>query len=120
MISIVILILAIFLRGAKSVDSHRSKHKHRFAWSYYFDVKHCIRWAVHLTSSVLGYLTMPFFIDLVHHYVAGLEGLDLIFPGVVGFFGYDFWRVAEKLLFLVADKIGIPLKEAVTKKDDRV
>jgi hypothetical protein len=97
-----------------------NKYKETFLWSYYFDAKHCIRWAFHLASSVLGYLTMPFFVAVFHHYVLKIDGVDLMFSGIVGFFGFDFWRVVEKLLFLVADKIGIPLEEAVTKRDDRV
>lgn len=119
-IEIAALILAIVLRGIDSINKHQKKHKEDFKFSYYFDFKHCFRWIIHILSSILGYLSLPNLLLLISIYFEvsydRLISLMVLGAGIIGYLGYDIIKLLETISLWIFDKLGIPLRNKVTKK----
>ncbi len=113
-ISIIVLLLAIFLRGVLSVRASKIKHGDEFDFKFYFDIKHCFRWIVHLLSSALGYLMLPELFDLIRFMYPKCEDYMVLGAFAIGFAGYDFIKILENACLWGADKLKIPLREWVS------
>jgi hypothetical protein len=112
--SIVVLVLAIFLRGVLSVRSSKIKHGEDFHFKYYFDLKHCFRWIVHIVSSAIGYFILPNVFALIRYWYPTSEDYMVIGAFAVGFAGYDFIKILENACLWLADKWNIPLRKWVS------
>lgn len=106
----VVVFLAVFLRFLVSTNIKQYKVEEvkgeKFDYKRYFDVKHLIRWAIHLITAVLGIIILPevFILYVNKKYNIGLTDWALLGSGVVGFVGYDLIRVTEKILLLILSK----------------
>ena len=93
---IVVLILAVVLRGLIAMQDFKTANGVPFTLQSYFDLRHSIRWLIHLISSTLGYIAMPELFHLFTPYYAGIEKFSIIMTGIIGFAGYDLIKFIEK------------------------
>lgn len=115
--SLIVLVLAILLRGIASVKSHKGKHGSDFDFGAYFDFQHCFRWLLHIIAAAVAYINLPEILALVSSYYGEVySGLMGIGAGIIGYLGYDLIRLAERFSFWLSEKTGFPLKDVVKAK----
>lgn len=105
LISIIVLIFAIILRGLVAMDDFKTVNNVPFTFSGYFDSKHTLRWLIHLFSSVIGFLAMPEIMHFLTQYISWIEKLTILLTTLIGYAGYDLIKWAEKLVKKKAKKI---------------
>jgi hypothetical protein len=79
----------------------------KFSFKAYFDIKHIIRWIIHLISSLLGLLVLPrLFVNHVYNkYDIGITDWTLLGTLVVCLVGYDLFKIGGKVLLYILNKI---------------
>jgi hypothetical protein len=95
---IIVLILAVFLRGLIAMNDYKTAKGVPFTLSGYFDLKHSLRWLIHLTSSTICFIALPELFHLLTPYYEGIEKFTIIMTAIVGFAGYDLIKFVEKLV----------------------
>jgi hypothetical protein len=103
--SIIVLILAIVLRGLVAMGDFKTVNNVPFTISGYFDARHTIRWLVHLCASVIGFIAMPEIMHFLTQYVSWIDKLTIILTTLIGYSGYDLIKWAEKIVKKKAKKI---------------
>ena len=94
------LFAGISLRAIAALRAKSEIFGHRFDFSLYFDTKHVFRWFAHLFSSILLMFILPeFFLDWVVPNISWLkiEDWSLFGSATVGFIGYDFIKLFERI-----------------------
>lgn len=120
----VVVFLAVFLRFLVSTNIKQYKienvNNEKFDYKKYFDLKHLIRWVIHLITAVLGIIILPevFILYINKKYDIGLTDWALLGSGVVGFVGYDLIKITEKILLLLLSK-SVGYKPEDKDKDDK-
>lgn len=115
-LSIIVLSFAILLRGVVSIKKHIQIHGDNFSFKSYFDVKHSIRWVLHIISSILCFIGMPELLILVSKWVPGVENFIVIPTALIGYIGYDLIRWFEFLSMIGVKKINKNFAEKLDKK----
>lgn len=99
--------MAVVLRFMVTINSKSNQIDQDFDLKIYFDIKHIIRWGLHLCSSVVALFTLPdVMIKYVFpKYIPEVEAWSLLGSAILGFMGYDLVKYAEKAISKVS-KIG--------------
>lgn len=104
--------LGIVLRFIYSVNARENKlslQNEDFEFAKYFDVKHIIRWVAHVSTSIAGALFLPEFLVtyIFPRYFEGFEGWSMFGSFLIGYTGYTFFKIGEKVAALFFKKIGV-------------
>ena len=102
---IVVLILAVVLRGLVAMGDYKTVNNVPFTISGYFDLRHSIRWLMHLCASVIGFIAMPELMHFLTQYISWIDKLTIVMTTLIGFSGYDLIKWVEKLVKKKAKKI---------------
>lgn len=99
---VAIVVFAIALRMLVAINRMAEKVELRgefFDIKKYFDVKHIIRWALHISSAFFFLLVLPEFFEhyILVKYVDGLSDWTLLGSGFVGYVGYDLVKILEAI-----------------------
>jgi len=117
-LSILVLTLAIMLRGLVAINKYKSKYKSGFSLKEYFDIRHTIRWFTHLVSSVVGYLVLPEGLLFLEQYVPGAPNYFVLGTGIVGYVGYDLIRWLEQISLKIIGKVDSSIEGKVTNRPE--
>lgn len=104
----ILLLLGVWLKMSHSMYIKSCKYV-PFSFTKYFDVKHLIRWNLHVVSSIVAILSFPqLFVTYIQpKYFEEMTGWLMVFSAVIGFTGYYFWKSLEIIVLFFAKKIGV-------------
>ena len=85
-----------------------------FSFTSYFNLRHKIRWSIHVLMSFGAVVFLPgFIIEIVSANVSWLTLTSWASFGslIFGVIGYDFWKLFEKAGVSLVSKLGVKLDE---------
>lgn len=103
------VILGVALRFIKSINQKMQELGDGFYLDKYFDLKHVIRWSSHIVVSVAAALFLPELAVtyIFPEYFEGLTGWTMFGSLLIGFIGYDFFKIGEKVASGFKKKVGL-------------
>ena len=104
----ILLFAGVLLRLLKSISGHLDTKKLDFELSLYFDLKHVLRWLIHITVAVISLLVLPeIFVNYIQpEYLSFVTGWTIAGSAVIGWLGYDIVKFIELIYKKFAKKKG--------------